>query len=88
MAASGGGPATPDLTPVEAMIGDIISTESVEGVVPAEEGDSNMAPIETQTTNEPGESVSIILVTMAVHRARINSNEYTMPTRKCSQLKT
>ena len=57
MAATGGGP---DLTPVDVMIGDIIGTESMEGVVPVEEGDSDMTVRETQTTNEPGKSVSII----------------------------
>lgn len=56
VAATGGGPATPDLTPVDVMIGDVIGTESVEGVVPAEEGDSDMTMRETQTTNEPGKS--------------------------------
>ncbi len=54
MAATGGGPATPDLTPVDVMIGDIIGTELVEGVVPVEEGDSDVR--ETQTSNEPGKS--------------------------------
>lgn len=48
--------ATSDLTPVDVMSGDIISTKSVEGVVSVKQGDSDMTVKETHTTNKPGKS--------------------------------
>ena len=39
--ATGGGPSTPDLTPIDTKVGSIIGTASVSGIVSEREGDTD-----------------------------------------------